>query len=168
MTIVGTSDPTAAGVGASAGGFNAGRTATVDVRDSIFHGLSTDLEVEGLAGGAARILIDHSNYDPARVADTSPGDAQVVAGASNLLVNPGFVDAAANFRLRSDSALIDRGFPGAARPATSTARLGPTTATATESRCATSARSSSSGRRRRPPPLTPLLRSSESCPRLSS
>ncbi len=113
MTIVGTSDPTAAGVGASAGGFNAGRTATVDVRDSIFHGLSTDLEVEGLAGGAARILIDHSKYDPARVADTSPGDAQVVAGASNLLVNPGFVDAAANFRLRSDSALIDRGFPGA-------------------------------------------------------
>jgi hypothetical protein len=112
VTIVGTSDPTAAGVGASAGGFNAGRTATVDVRDSIFHGLSTDLEVEGLAGGAARILIDHSNYDPTKVADTTVGDAQVVPGASNVLANPGFVDGAADFRLRSDSALIDRGFPG--------------------------------------------------------
>jgi hypothetical protein len=85
----------------------------VDVRNSLFHALSTDLEVES-SGGAARINIDHSNYNPARVSDVSAGDAQVIAGASTVLVNPSFVDAAAlDYRLRSDSALIDRGFPGA-------------------------------------------------------
>jgi hypothetical protein len=114
VTVVGTGDPTNAGRGAYAGAFNAGGTATVDVRDSIFHALTTDLEVESFSGGIARIAVSHSNLDAAKIRDASAGDAQVNTGAANLLVNPGFVDgAAADFRLRSDSALIDRGFPGA-------------------------------------------------------
>jgi hypothetical protein len=113
VTVVGTGNPANAGVGASAGSFAAGQTATVDVRDSIFHALSTDLEVESTAG-VARIPTSHSNYDPAKVVDTTSGDAAVIRGACNLLVNPGFVDGtAANFRLRADSSLIDRGFAGA-------------------------------------------------------
>ena len=113
VTVVGTGDPTNAGRGAYAGAFGAGGTATVDVRDSIFHALSTDLEVESVSGGLTRIPVSHTNFDAAKV-DASAGDAQVNTGAANVLVNPGFVDGAgADFRLRSDSALIDRGFPGA-------------------------------------------------------
>jgi hypothetical protein len=112
VTVVGTGAALDAGVGTYAGAISPGRTATIDLRDSLFHALTTDLEVESL-GDAARITIDHSNYNPARISDVSAGDAQVVAGASNVLVNPGFVDAAAlDFRLRADSQLIDRGFPG--------------------------------------------------------
>ena len=114
VTVVGTGDPSNAGRGAYAGAFSAGGTATVDVRDSIFHALSTDLEVESFSGGIARIPVSHSNFDAAKIRDASAGDAQVVAGAANLLVNPSFVDAAAlDYRLRADSPLIDRGFPGA-------------------------------------------------------
>lgn len=113
VTVVGTGDPTNAGRGAYAGAFGALGTATVDVRDSIFHALSTDLDVESFSGGVARIPVSHTNFDAAKIDDASAGDAQVNTGAANLLVNPGFVDgAAADFRLRSDSALIDRGFPG--------------------------------------------------------
>jgi hypothetical protein len=113
VTVVGTGALVDAGVGAYSGALSPGQPATVDIRDSLFHALSTDLEVESL-GAAARITVDYSNYNPARVSDVSGGDAQVVAGASNLLANPSFVDAAAlDFRLRADSALIDRGVPGA-------------------------------------------------------
>jgi hypothetical protein len=113
VTVVGTGDSVNAGRGVYADGFDPGRTATIDVRDSIFHALSTDLEVEANAG-IARILIGYSDYNPAKVVDTSAGDAAVVAGAGNLLANPGFVDgAAADFRLRADSPLLDRGFSGA-------------------------------------------------------
>ena len=91
-----------------------GEHATVDIRDSIFHALSTDLEVEAFSGAVARIPISHTNYSPAKVLDVSGGDAAAVAGPGNLLANPSFVDgAAADFRLRGDSPLIDRGFPGA-------------------------------------------------------
>jgi hypothetical protein len=114
VTVVGTGDSAGAGRGAYASGYSAAHTATIDVRDSIFHALSTDLEVEASSGGRARIGVGHSNLDPAKVLDLGAGDAEVNVGAANLLVNPGFVDgAAADFRLRSDSALIDRGFPGA-------------------------------------------------------
>lgn len=113
VTVVGTGDAVNAGRGVYAGGFNAGRNPTVDVRDSIFHALSTDLEVEAFSGSIARIPIGYSDYNPAKVVDTSAGDAAVVAGAGNLLANPGFVDgAAADFRLRADSQMIDRGSPG--------------------------------------------------------
>jgi hypothetical protein len=113
VTVVGTGDSADAGRGASASGYSAAETAAIDVRDSIFHALSTDLEVEASSGGRARIGVGHSNLDPAKVLDSGAGDAEVNVGAANLLVNPGFVDAAAlDFRLRSDSALIDRGFPG--------------------------------------------------------
>ena len=113
VTVVGTGDPVVAGRGAYANAYDPGETATVDVRDSIFHALSTDLDVGSSSGGVARIAIDHSNFDQAKVADTSVGDAQVVAGVANVLFNPGFVDgAASDFRLRPDSPLIDRGFPG--------------------------------------------------------
>lgn len=114
LTVVGTGDAVNAGRGVYADGFDPGRTATIDVRDSIFHALSTDLEVETSAGSIARIPISHSDYNPAKVLDSGAGDGQVVAGAGNLLANPGFVDgAAADFHLRADSPLIDRGFPGA-------------------------------------------------------
>jgi hypothetical protein len=112
VTVIGTGDAVNAGRGVYAGGFNAGRNPTVDVRDSIFHALSTDLEVEAFSGSIARIPIGYSDYNPAKVVDTSAGDAAVVAGAGNLLANPGFVDgAAADFRLRADSQVIDRGSP---------------------------------------------------------
>lgn len=114
LSVIGTGSPTEAGTGVDVGGFSPGETSTVDIRDSIFHALSTDLRVEAGAGANARIPIDHSNYDPAKVSATGAGSAQVVPGASNVLVNPGFVDgAAADFRLRADSPLVDRGFPGA-------------------------------------------------------
>lgn len=117
LTVVGSGSPANAGVGAFAGGYDAGQSATVNVSDSIFHALSTDVEVDATAG-QARAQISHSNFDPAKVLDTGGGDAALIAGAGNLLVNPGFVDgAAADFRLRSDSALIDRGSAGAGSPA---------------------------------------------------
>lgn len=125
VTVVGTGDSVNAGRGVYADGFDPGRTATIDVRDSIFHALSTDLEVEANAG-IARIPISYSDYNPAKVVDTSAGDAAVVAGAGNLLANPGFVDgAAADFRLRADSPLLDRGFPGAGSTADLDGRLRP-------------------------------------------
>jgi hypothetical protein len=114
VTVVGTGDAVNAGRGVYADGFDPGRTAMIDVRDCIFHALSTDLEVEASAPSSARIAIGYSNFNPAKIVDTGAGDGQVVAGAGNLLVNPGFVDgAAADFRLRADSPLLDRGFPGA-------------------------------------------------------
>jgi hypothetical protein len=114
VTVVGTGDAVNAGRGVYADGFDPGRTAMIDVRDSIFHALSTDLEVEASAPSSARIAIAYSNFNPAKIVDTGAGDGQVVTGAGNLLVNPGFVDgAAADFRLRADSPLLDRGFPGA-------------------------------------------------------
>ncbi len=127
VTVVGTGDAVNAGRGAVASGFSTGENATVDIRDSLFHALSIDLEVEAFTGAVARIPISYSDYNPAKVVDTSPGDAAVVAGAGNLFANPSFVDgAAADFRLRADSPLIDRGSPeggstadldGQARPA---------------------------------------------------
>ena len=114
VTVVGTGDAVNAGRGVYADGFDPGRTAMIDVRDSIFHALSTDLEVEASAPSTARIAIGYSNFNPAKIVDTGAGDGQVVTGAGNLLVTPGFVDgAAADFRLRADSPLLDRGFPGA-------------------------------------------------------
>lgn len=114
VTVVGTGDAVNAGRGAYAGGFSTGENATVDIRDSIFHALSIDLEVEAFTGAVARIPISYSDYNPAKVVDTSLGDAAVVPGAGNLFANPGFVDgAAADFRLRADSPLIDRGSPEA-------------------------------------------------------
>lgn len=114
VTVVGTGDALNAGRGAYASGFNSGEHATVDIRDSIFHALSTDLEVEAFSGAVARIPVSHTNYNPSKVLDVSGGDAAAVAGPGNLLANPSFVDgAAADFRLRDDSPLIDRGFPGA-------------------------------------------------------
>ena len=80
VTVVGTGDAVNAGRGAYANAYNAGDTVTLDVRDSIFHALSTDLQVASSSGGIARIAVSHSNFDPAKVLDVSAGDAQVNAG----------------------------------------------------------------------------------------
>ena len=116
VTVIGSGDPTEGGIGVyAAGDSSTPRTATVDVRDSVFHSLTTHLDAETFfAAPTARIAIDHSNVALASRIETGPGTEQIAPGASNLFVDPGFVSPAAlDFHLRADSQLVDRGFPGA-------------------------------------------------------
>jgi hypothetical protein len=116
VTVIGSGHPTQGGVGVvSSGDSVTPRTATVDVRDSSFHSLATHLEAVSFnASSTGRILVDHSNVDLTSSDMSGPGTEQIIPGASNLLVDPRFVDAAGlDFRLRADSPLIDRGFRGA-------------------------------------------------------
>lgn len=111
LTIVGQGQ----GLGAWAEASNAGSSSLVDLRDSVISNVATDLRAEAtVAGAAARIDVNHSNFDPAKVQTLGPGSAQVVQGAANVLGDPGFVNAAAlDFHLGPTSGLVDRGFPGA-------------------------------------------------------
>ena len=115
VTIVGNGAVAEQGVGAYAWGEATGVTGTVDLRDSIFHALSTDVQARTFGGAdRARIVVDHSDVNPAKQSASGPGTEEIVLGPSNVLADPGFVNAAAlDFHLGPNSALIDRGFPGA-------------------------------------------------------
>jgi hypothetical protein len=87
-----------------------GKSATVNLRDSVISGLNP-LVRQGTNGGVANLSTDRSNYpDNTRVFDSGPGS---VVEERRLNVSPRFVDAAGgDFHLAADSPLIDAGTPG--------------------------------------------------------
>ena len=114
VTVVGTGDALNAGRGAYASGFNAASTrpSTYEIRSSTLSAPTSRSRRSREPSRASRSATPTTT--PRRCSTSSGGDAAAVAGPGNLLANPSFVDgAAADFRLRDDSPLIDRGFPGA-------------------------------------------------------
>jgi hypothetical protein len=78
----------------------------------LVRGASTDLKRDASGGGEASLAIDYSDLDPAKVSDSGPGSLS--QGSHDLNADPRLVnEAGGNFRLRSDSPLVDAGDPAA-------------------------------------------------------
>ena len=86
-------------------------TSTVNIESSVLANVDTSLQRFNGGSGVARISVDHSSFDPAKISEGStPGS--ITQGPGNVNVAPGFVDSAnGDYRLRADSALIDAGDP---------------------------------------------------------
>jgi hypothetical protein len=97
--------------GATAFASSATDTSTVNIESSVLANVDTSLERVNGGSGVARISVDHSSFDPAKMSDSStPGS--ITQGPGNVNVAAGFVDSAnGDYRLRADSALIDAGDP---------------------------------------------------------
>jgi hypothetical protein len=130
LTLVGGgANSTGVAVSATGGGFVASQaSATLD--GVVLRGFATDLRRTANGGpqppddAAANVSIDHSNYDPAKVAGANNsvaggGDASgtITDGGHNVTGDPRFRDeAGGDFRPRGSSVLIDRGNAAAAQP----------------------------------------------------
>ena len=97
-----------AGIFAPAG---AGAPRTVAVSDSIIAGLPNAV-IRTTFGGESNVSLDHSAYDASTIVDANNnGGTGSVTQTNPLGATFGFVDPAADFRLRDDSPLVDAGDP---------------------------------------------------------
>lgn len=98
---------------------NGTETAEVTVDSTIVDGPEHAIQLWADQDRLAKLAISHSNYDPATVDVNNDLVAGGETGTALLETNentgfdPGFVDAAGNFRLAPSSPLIDRGDPAA-------------------------------------------------------
>jgi PKD domain len=103
-------------------------TASIDMTNSIVAGpfVSSTFARTATPGGTANIVVGYSNFVPPSPqwvgAGAGPGSFTNAPSASNNAMEPKFVDPlitlgspGADFRLRHDSPLIDRGAPGGAQ-----------------------------------------------------
>ena len=94
---------------------NVAGTATVNLQSSTVSGFSRELTAAQSNGGNAHLNVNYSNYDD--VEESGGGD--IVGGAGNVNVTPGFVAPfpvffrPADYHLRFSSPLIDAGSPAA-------------------------------------------------------
>jgi hypothetical protein len=97
-----------AGIFAPAG---AGAPRTVAVSDSIIAGFPNAV-IRPTFGGESNVSLDHSAYDASTIEDANNnGGTGSVTQTNALGASFGFVDPAADFRLRDDSPLVDAGDP---------------------------------------------------------
>ena len=97
-----------AGIFAPAG---AGAPRTVAVSDSIIAGFPNAV-IRTTFGGESNVSLDHSAYDASTIEDANNnGGTGSVTQTNALGASFGFVDPAADFRLRDDSPLVDAGDP---------------------------------------------------------
>ena len=97
-----------AGIFAPAG---AGAPRTVAVSDSIIAGFPKAV-IRTTFGGESNVSLDHSAYDASTIEDANNnGGTGSVTQTNALGASFGFVDPAADFRLRDDSPLVDAGDP---------------------------------------------------------
>jgi hypothetical protein len=90
---------------------DAGRSATVHLRDSVISGVAVPLVRVGANGGDANVSSDRSSYLSNIVPGLNSGPGTLIE-RRRLTVSPGFVNAAAgDFRLAAGSPLIDAGTP---------------------------------------------------------
>jgi PKD domain len=109
--------------GAMAVALSSASAATINLQSSIVAGShSSSLARSAASGGAAYIVVGHSNFappDPAAVGPSAGLGVFAVVPGTNTNVAPRFLDdevtlegPTLDFRLRHDSPLIDRGDPG--------------------------------------------------------
>jgi hypothetical protein len=98
-------------VGATAQSVGAGQTVVLNLRDSIFSGVTHPLS-RAVSAGSANINPTYSNFDPVGNVD-SGGSGAITSSPTNSNSNPAFVNAAAHdFRLSPGSPLVDAAQPG--------------------------------------------------------
>jgi hypothetical protein len=99
-------DPSATGTALRAHVTSA-HSAALTAHNSVLSGYAADLNRNASGGGTANIATDYSDYAGPTGANTGPGS---ITETNHLAADPGFVSES-NFRLRSDSPMVDAGDP---------------------------------------------------------